>query len=68
MSGGNYVYPPVVWRRQWRRPRVTLYTAAPPRRWRVARNRYGTCTIGVAVQAGSRVLSLVWARPVESRP
>lgn len=48
----------------WRRPRFTVYQAAPPRRWRIARNRYyGHATIGASVQLGSTVLSLTWAHP-----
>jgi hypothetical protein len=48
--------------------RVTTYRAAPPKCWRLARNRYyvGTAweqTIGIGVQFGSRALGLTWRSP-----
>lgn len=48
---------------EWRKPKVTVYTAATRRRLAVHLNRYPGIVIGVAFQTGTRVLSLVWGRP-----
>lgn len=48
---------------QWRRPVARIYTAAVRRRFAVSLNRYPGVVIGVALQTGQRVLSLVWGRP-----
>ncbi len=55
-------------RPQLARPKVTIYTAAPPARIRLAWNRYyrgqpGQQTIGAALQIGHRVIGIRWARP-----
>lgn len=56
------------WSKTWAKPRVTAYIAAPPRRLRIVRNRYGTSdgpgvTIGIALHVGKRVLGVTWAHP-----
>jgi hypothetical protein len=52
------------WTKTHRRPFLHTYRAATPRRFAITRNRYGKAvTIGLAVQVGARVLSLVWAQP-----
>lgn len=48
---------------EWVRPRVTVYWAARRRVFGVTLNRYPGVFIGVAVQVGIRVFSLVWGRP-----
>ena len=65
---GNQTYRdgrPYGWRCafEWRRPHATVYTAANPRRLAVHLNRYPGIVIGIAFQAGRRVLSIVWGRP-----
>lgn len=46
----------------WRVPKVVVYRAADRRRFGVTLNRYPGVVIGVAVQVGRRVVSLVWGR------
>lgn len=48
---------------QWRIPAAVIYKAAERRRIRVALNRYPGVVIGVAVQIGHSVLSILWGRP-----
>jgi hypothetical protein len=48
---------------EWRRPKVTVYRAATRRRLAVHLNRYPGVVIGIALQIGNRVVSLVWGRP-----
>lgn len=53
------------WAKKLRRPFVRTYKAADPCPFAVRRNRYGkSVTIGLAVQVGARVVSLVWAQPI----
>ncbi len=53
------------WTKTWRTPHARIYRAADPRPFAVSRNRYGKAvTIGIAIQVGTRVLSIVWAQPV----
>lgn len=47
---------------EWRPPKAIVYRAAN-RRFAVTWNRYPGAVIGVALQAGTRVLSIVWGRP-----
>jgi hypothetical protein len=47
----------------FRRPRVHGYRAATVRPVAVRLNRYPGVIIGIAVQVGTRVLSLVWGAP-----
>jgi len=44
----------------WCLPRVVLYRAADPCRFRVVRNSLNGIVIGVAFQIGRVVLSVVW--------
>lgn len=48
---------------QWRRPTAIVYTAATPHRFHVMLNRYPGVVIGIALQIGRRVLSILWGRP-----
>jgi hypothetical protein len=48
---------------RWQRPTATVYTAATPRRFHVALNRYPGVVIGIGFQIGRRALSIVWGRP-----
>jgi hypothetical protein len=48
---------------QLRWPKAIVYRAADRRRFHVALNRYPGVVIGVALQVGVRVLSIVWGRP-----
>ena len=57
----------VRFRFRWRRPTAIVYRAAERRRFHVLLNRYPGVVIGLAVQVGVRVLSIVWARPGEVR-
>lgn len=66
--GEAFTNKPVVFHREWRRPRLTVYRAAEPRRLHAVWNRYDTCTIGAALQISGRVFSLVWARPRAESP
>lgn len=50
-----------------RRPRLTIYRAANPRRFQAMWNRYPGCIIGAAVQIRGRVLSLTWASPANRK-
>ncbi len=48
---------------EWRRPKVVTYRAAQRRHFAVALNRYPGIVIGIAIQSGARVVSIVWGRP-----
>lgn len=52
----------------WRIPTAVLYTAAVRRRVHLSLNRYPGVVIGIAVQIGTRVLSIVWGRPGRKIP
>lgn len=60
--------PEIRWTKKLRRPFAHVYRAADPRPFAITRNRYGKAvTIGLAVQVGARVLSLVWAQPIATK-
>jgi hypothetical protein len=58
----------ILWTKKLRRPRVCTYKAADPRPFAIRRNRYNrygnAVTIGLAVQVGARIVSLVWVQPI----
>jgi hypothetical protein len=48
---------------QWTRPRAAVIHLAERHRFRIALNRYPGVVIGVAIQVGTRALSILWGRP-----
>jgi len=50
-----------------RRPKLTVYRAASPRRFVLGWNRYPGCVIGAALQVRGRVFSLTWATPANRK-
>lgn len=48
---------------RWRIPKAIIYRAAVKRHVSVKLNRYPGVVIGIGLQVGQRVLSIVWGRP-----
>lgn len=59
-DGRPYVYR-FAFEPRW--PKAIVYRAAESRRFRISLNRYPGVVIGIAFQAGARVLSVLWGRP-----
>jgi hypothetical protein len=53
---------PVIFHREWKRPKITVYKPADTRP-RFGWNRYDTCTIGCGIVLFRRAWSLTWAKP-----
>jgi hypothetical protein len=48
---------------EWRRPRLTVYRAADPRRLHLVLNRYPGVVIGLCLQVRHTAFSLTWGAP-----